>query len=101
MGDLLSCSTLVGVRVTRHLIWIKTEHLSPESRSVVVVTVSVTLHLSFGAARGTAFWLISKAFGLVEFLVPSAEGEGSPTIGTFDRFVRKTHWMTSSFKTVG
>jgi hypothetical protein len=33
---------------------------------------------------------------LEELLVLSAEGKGSPAIGTLDRLVLKTHWMASS-----
>jgi hypothetical protein len=31
-------------------------------------------------------------------LFPSGEAELSPTIATLDRFVLKTHWMTSFLK---
>jgi len=48
------------------------------------------------AAWGTTLRLIGKAFSLKELLFPSSEGEVSPTIGTLDWLVLKTHWMTSS-----
>jgi hypothetical protein len=35
---------------------------------------------------------------LKELLFLSGEGEVSPTIGTLNRFVLKTHWMTSFLK---
>ena len=61
-----------------------------------VAAVSVTLWLLCLAARGTALWLISIASGLEKLLLLNAESEGSPTIGTLERLVLKTHWMSSS-----
>ena len=73
------------------------EHLAWGS----VTATSVALGLPCLAARWTALWLISVAFRLEELLLFSAEGEGSPTIGTLERFVLKTHRMTSSLIVVG
>ena len=64
--------------------------------TVAVVSTVRTLRLVGSAACGATFRLIGKAFRLVELLFPSVENEGSPTIGTSDRLVLKTHWMTSS-----
>ena len=61
-----------------------------------VTAVSVAFWLPCLAARRTALGLISIAFGLEKLLFLSVESKGSPTIGTLDRFVLKTHWMTSS-----
>ena len=66
----------LGAYGRKHLAW----------EPVVVTTTSIPL------------WLISIALGLKELLFLSAEGEVSPTIGTLDRFVLKTHWMTSFLK---
>ena len=65
---------------------------------VAVTTTSVPLRLPCLAAWGTALGLISIALGLIELLFLSGEAEVSPTIGTPDRFVLKTHWMTSFLK---
>ena len=69
------------------------EHLASEP--VAVATISVSLCLPCLAAWGTALGLISVALRLKKVLFLSAESEGSPTIGTLDRLVLKTHWMTS------
>jgi hypothetical protein len=70
------------------------KHLTP--LSIARATVSVALCFPCLAARGTALGLIGVALRLEELLVLSAEGKGSPAIGTLDRLVLKTHWMTSS-----
>jgi hypothetical protein len=66
------------------------------ARPVAVASVSIALRLSYLPAWGTALGLISIALDLIELLFPSGEAEVGPTIGTLDRFVLKTHWMTSS-----
>jgi hypothetical protein len=66
--------------------------------SVTRATVSITLCFSCLAARGAAPGLIGIAFRLEKLLLLSAEGKGSPAIGTLDRLVLKTHWMTSSLQ---
>jgi hypothetical protein len=65
---------------------------------VAGATASVTVSLSCLAARGAALGLIGIAPGFKELLLFSAEGKGSPAIGTLERFVLKAHWMTSSLK---
>jgi hypothetical protein len=75
----------VGACCRKHLAW----------GPVAVATVSVSLCLPCLAAWGTALWLISIAPRFKKLLFPGAEGEGSPTIGTLERLVLKTHWMTS------
>jgi len=50
--------------------------------SVAVATISVAFGLPGLATCGTALGLVSKAFGLEEFLFLSGEGKGSPAIGT-------------------
>ena len=75
------------------------EHLA--SGPVAVVTISVTLCSPCFAACGTALGLISIAFGLEELLFLNVECEGSPTIGTLERFVLKAHWMTSCLIIIG
>jgi hypothetical protein len=65
---------------------------------VAVATTSVPLCLPCLSAWGTSLGLISIALGLIELLFLSSEAEVSPTIGTLDRFVLKTHWMTSFLK---
>ena len=72
------------------------EHLT--RGTVAVVTVSVPLCFPYLTAFGTAFGLVSIAFGLVELLFLSAEGEFTSTIRTYDCFVLESHWMTSSLK---
>ena len=69
--------------------------------SVTRATVSITLCFSCLAARGAAPGLIGIAFRLEKLLLLSAEGKGSPAIGTLDRLVLKTHWMTSFLLIVG
>ena len=61
-----------------------------------VAAAPITLRLPCLAARGTALWLVDIAPGLEKLLLLSAEGEGSHTIGTLERLVLETHWMTSS-----
>jgi len=63
--------------------------------SIARATVSITLCFSCLATGGTALWLIGVASGLEKLLLFSAEGKGSPAIGTLDRLILKTHWMTS------
>ena len=63
---------------------------------VAVATIAVTLCLSCLAAWETSLRLINIALRREELLLLSTEGEGSPTIGTLDRLVQKTHRMTSS-----
>ena len=58
------------------------EHLA--SGPVAVAIISVTLCLPCFTACGTALGLVSIAFRLKELLFLSAEGEGSPTIGTLE-----------------
>jgi len=78
----------LGAYGRKHLAW----------EPVVVTTTSIPLCLPCLAAWRTALGLISIALGLKELLFLSAEGEVSPTIGTLDRFVLKTHWMPSFLK---
>jgi hypothetical protein len=63
--------------------------------TVAVISTAGTLRFFGSTARGATLRLIGKAFGLEELLFPSAESEGSSTIGTLDRLVLETHWMTS------
>jgi hypothetical protein len=84
----LGVSAAVGAYGGKHLAW----------ESIAVTTISVPLCLPCLSARGTALRLISIALGLIELLFPSGEAEVSSTIGTLDRFVLKTHWMTSFLK---
>ncbi len=65
---------------------------------MAVVFAIGTLRFVGSTACGTTLRLIGKTFRLEELLFPSAEGEGSSTIGTLDRLVLKTHWMTSSLR---
>ncbi len=69
------------------------KHLASEP--VAVATIFVSLCLPCLTAWGTALGLISIAPRFKKLLFPGAEGEGSPTIGTLERLVLKTHWMTS------
>jgi hypothetical protein len=75
----------LGASGRKHLAW----------EPVAVATTSTPVCLPGLSARGTALGLISIALGLKELLVLSGEAEVSPTIGTLDHFVLKTHWMTS------
>ena len=79
------------------------KHLAsgPVAAGTAVIAATAPLRLPCLAARGTAFWLINIAFGLEKLLFLSAESEGSPTIGTLERLVLKTHWITSSLLIVG
>jgi hypothetical protein len=72
------------------------KHLAREP--VAVTTIPVPLCLPCLSAWGTALGLIGIALGLKELLFPSGKAEVSSTIGTLDRFVLKTHWMTSFLK---
>ena len=63
---------------------------------VSVATITITLGFPGLAACGTALGLVSKAFGLEEFLFLSGKGEGSATVGTLERLILETHRMTSS-----
>ena len=65
---------------------------------IAVTTTSTPLCLLCLSAGRTALRLIGIALGLKELLVLSSEAEVSPTIGTLERFVFKTHWMTSFFQ---
>ena len=71
------------------------EHLAPWTITRAAIA---TLGLSGLATRWAALGLIGIAFGLEKLLILSAEGKGSPTIGTLDRLVLKTHWITSSIR---
>ena len=50
------------------------------------------------SALTTTAGLVGQAFGGKELLFPGGKSEGSPTIGTLNRLILKTHWMTSFFK---
>ncbi len=63
---------------------------------VSVATITITLGFPGLAACGTALGLVSKAFGLEEFLFLSGKGESSATVGTLERLILETHRMTSS-----
>jgi len=65
---------------------------------VAVATTSVSLCLPCLSAWGTSLGLIRIALGLIELLFLSGEAEVSPTVGALDRFVLKSHWMTSFLK---
>ena len=77
----------LGAYGRKHLAW-----------EPVAVTTIIPLCFPCLSAWGTALGLISIAFGLKELLVLSGEAEVSPAIGTLERFVLKTHWMTSFLK---
>ena len=66
--------------------------------AIAVATVSVLPCFPFLATWGTTLRLVSIASWRKLFLFLSAESEGSPTIGTLDRLVLKTHWMTPSLR---
>jgi len=66
--------------------------------SVARATVSITLSFPRLATGGAALGLIGVALRLEELLVFNAEGKGSPAVGTLDRLLLKTHWMTSSLQ---
>jgi hypothetical protein len=59
--------------------------------SRLIAAISVSLCFPCCTAYGTTLGLISKALGLEKLLFLSAESEGSPTFGTLDRLVLKTH----------
>ena len=65
--------------------------------AIVIIWTTALLFPSSSALR-TALGLIGKPLGMEELLLASAESEGSPTIGTLDRLVLKTHWMISSLR---
>jgi len=52
------------------------------------------LSLGFSALRTTP-GLVGQTFGRKKLLFPGREIEDSSAIGTLDRLVLKTHWMTS------
>ena len=77
------------------------EHLASRPVAVIAIaaaTVSVLPCFPFLATWGTTLRLVSIASWRKLLLFPSAENEGGPTIGTLDRLVLKTHWMTSSLR---
>jgi hypothetical protein len=54
--------------------------------------------LSLGfSALGTTPGLVGQTFRLKELLLPSGKSEDNSAIGTLNRLVLKTHWMTSFF----
>ena len=63
-----------------------------------IVAVPMTLRLPGPATRHTALRVVGIASGCKEFLLVSAEGEGSSAVGTLDGLVLKAHWMTSFYK---
>jgi len=65
---------------------------------VAVTKTSVPLCLPCLSAWGTALGLISIALGFIELLFLSGEAEVGPAIGALERFLLKTHWMTSFLK---
>jgi hypothetical protein len=78
----------LGACSRKHLAW----------QTVSVTTTSIPFCLPCLSACRAALGLISIALGLKELLFLSGEAEVSPTIGTLNRFVLKTHWMTSFFQ---
>ena len=70
------------------------EHLAWEP--VAVTTIPIPLCLPCLSAWRTALGFVGIAPGLIELLFPSSEAEVSSAVDTLDRFVLKTHWMTSS-----
>jgi hypothetical protein len=50
----------------------------------------------FSAPRTTP-GLVGQAFGLKKPLLPGGKSEDNSTVGALERFVLKTHWMTSFF----
>ena len=72
------------------------EHLALGPVAIAVATVSVLLCFPCLAALGATFGLVSVAFGVKKLLLSGVKGEGSSAIGTLERLVLKTHWMTSS-----
>jgi len=81
----------LGTYCGEHLAWSVT----------VTASRSITLGLSCLATSKASLGLISVAFGLEELLLLGTKGKVSPTIGTLELFVLKTHWMTSSPLIVG
>jgi hypothetical protein len=49
------------------------------------------------SALGTTPGVVGQTFRRKKLLLPSGKSEDSSTIGTLERFVLKTHWMTSFF----
>ena len=69
--------------------------------TVAVVSTVGTLCFVGSTAWGTTLRLIGKASRSPELLFPSAESEGSPTIGVPEGPALQTHWMTSSLLYLG
>ncbi len=69
--------------------------------AVFVAIVSVLLRLSRLPARWAALGVVGIAPGRKEFLLVSAESEGSSAVGTLDRLVLKTHLDDLLFQIVG
>ena len=72
------------------------EHLALGPIAVAVATISILLCFPCLAALGATLGLVGVAFGVKKLLFSGVEGEDSPAIGTLERLVLKTHWMTSS-----
>jgi hypothetical protein len=49
------------------------------------------------SALGTTPGLVGQTFRRKELLLPSGKSEDNSAIGTLNRLVLKTHWMTSFF----
>jgi len=69
------------------------EHLASEAE-----VVSVTLGFPCFAARWATLGFMSIAFSGKELLFLSGEAEVGPAISALERFLLKTHWMTSFLK---
>jgi hypothetical protein len=69
---------------------------SPLITIAIVIRWTTALLFPSSSALRTALGLISEPFAGKEFLLASAESEGSPTVRTLERLILKTHWMTSS-----
>ncbi len=73
---------------------------SPENLSSAAVAVRVAIRVAIRATtlfflgsstRNTTLGFVGKTFRREELLFTTGERKGSPTIGTFNRFVFETH----------
>ena len=80
-----------------YLLVFSTQHCFAGVAGPATGRATTLLSLGFSALRTTP-GLVGKTLRRKELLFPGTKSERRSTIGTLDRLVLKTHWMTSFFK---
>jgi len=78
------------------LLVFSTQHCPASVAGPATGRATMLLFPGFSAPKTTP-GLVGQTFRRKILLFPGSEGEGSSTIGTLNRLVLKTHWMTSFF----